>query len=69
MERNAIVEDFFTGADGRRLYVRHLEPSATRGVVVIVHGYGEHSARYFETMERFAAAGFAVYCPDLRGFG
>lgn len=69
MNRTEIVEDFFTGADGRRLFLRHLEPRESRGAVILLHGYGEHGSRYLETMERLAAAGFAVYCPDHRGFG
>lgn len=69
MDHAEIVEDFFTGADGRRLFVRHIQPERYRGVVLLVHGYREHGGRYIETMHRFADAGYAVYCPDHRGFG
>jgi alpha-beta hydrolase superfamily lysophospholipase len=40
-----------------------------RGIVVIVHGFGEHSARYSHVGTRLAAAGFAVYAADHRGHG
>ncbi|MDA3948974.1 MAG: lysophospholipase [Spirochaeta sp.] len=69
MESIPIVEDFFSGVDGRRLFVRHAAPEKTRAVVILLHGYGEHGGRYLETMDRLANAGFAVYCPDHRGFG
>lgn len=69
MDYSAIVEDFYIGADGRRLFYRHITPEHPRGAVVLLHGYGEHGARYLETMVRLSDAGFAVYCPDHRGFG
>lgn len=69
MSTPEIIEDFYTGAGGRRLFVRHIVPEKPRAVATLLHGYGEHGGRYLETMKRLAAAGFAVYCPDHRGFG
>lgn len=40
-----------------------------RGVVQILHGVGEHAARYAPLAEALAAAGFTVYADDHRGHG
>jgi alpha-beta hydrolase superfamily lysophospholipase len=40
-----------------------------RGAVAMVHGLGEHSARYEGLHQVLTAAGFAVASADLRGFG
>src|ERR1700757_651787 len=39
------------------------------GVVVLVHGMGEHLGRYDHVAAVFAAAGLAVYGHDHRGHG
>jgi acylglycerol lipase len=46
-----------------------LPPAAARAVVVLVHGFGEHSGRYARVGSRLAGAGFAVYAADHRGHG
>lgn len=43
--------------------------SEPRGVIVIIHGLAEHSGRYRDTGEFFAARGWAVYACDLRSHG
>ena len=45
------------------------EEGPMRGVVMIVHGIGEHSGEYGHVVERLVPAGFAVYGFDLRGHG
>lgn len=61
---------FFQSRDGTQL---HEQVWAAQGkpvaAVVIVHGYGEHIARYDETGRALAAAGFSVRGLDLRGHG
>lgn len=42
---------------------------ATRAVVTIAHGYGEHGGRYQHVAERLCAAGFRVYAGDHNGHG
>ncbi|MCA1675390.1 MAG: alpha/beta hydrolase [Actinobacteria bacterium] len=46
-----------------------LPATEARGVVVVVHGFGEHSARYGHVGARLAGTGFAVYAADHRGHG
>lgn len=57
-------------AGGRSVYWQAWLPhDAARGVVVVVHGIHEHSARYAHVGARLAAAGFVVYAADHRGHG
>ncbi len=56
--------------DHTRLVVHRLLPEGrVRGLVTIVHGVAEHAGRYSHVAEALAAAGHAVYAPDLRGHG
>lgn len=64
-----IDESTFEGAGGRELFYRCSVTDDPRAVVVVLHGLGEHSGRYVETMERFASQGYPCYTMDLRGFG
>lgn len=45
------------------------DPATIVADVVLVHGYGEHSARYVPVAEVLTAAGFRVAALDLRGHG
>ena len=47
------------------------EPFATKpkGILCIVHGFGEHQERYQHVAEAVNLAGFACYSFDLRGHG
>jgi lysophospholipase len=56
-------------ADGLDLFCRSLAPPGPRGVLVVVHGLGEHGGRYRPTAEWFCGQGFAVFAGDLRGHG
>lgn len=40
-----------------------------RGIVQIVHGYGEHSRRYLHMIGKLQEAGFVVYADDHIGHG
>lgn len=62
--------DTFEGYDGTPLFERAwLPPTAPRAVIVLVHGYAEHSGRYEHVGEALAARGYAVHAFDLRGHG
>jgi acylglycerol lipase len=53
---------------GVTLYAQWWRPCFTaRGVVTVVHGLKDHSARYGAFAERLVARGFAVHAFDLRG--
>ena len=59
-----------TAHDGVRLCWSSWQPETEpRGVVVLVHGYGEHSGRYDLVAEFLTGAGFRVVAFDQRGHG
>ncbi len=64
------AEDWFDGAEGRRIYWQAWLPdSDPRASVVLAHGVSEHSARYVHVGEALVAAGFGLYALDHRGHG
>lgn len=63
-------ENILHAADGTPLFVRSAELDIpVRADVLLIHGMGEHSSRYFHVAERLAANGFRLCAPDLRGHG
>jgi alpha-beta hydrolase superfamily lysophospholipase len=64
------AEGHYIGAGGDRLFRRAWRPAGpARGVLINLHGLGDHSGLYPALVERFAARGFVVHAPDLRGNG
>ncbi len=59
-----------TAPDGAALFAhRWLPDGPVRGVLQVVHGMAEHSARYALLAEALCGAGWAVYAHDHRGHG
>lgn len=57
-------------ADGTRLFFRIWSPDSTaRAAIALVHGLGEHGARYAPVAAFFRDAGFATIALDCRGHG
>ena len=50
-------------------YCRSWQPPDPKRVMVVVHGYAEHSGRYDEMAMHFAQRGFAVHAYDQIGHG
>ena len=64
------AESKFRGAGGVELYSQSWQPdNAARGVILLVHGFGEHSGRYNYLVEHLLPRGYAVHGFDLRGHG
>ncbi|MEE1199938.1 MAG: alpha/beta fold hydrolase [Christensenellales bacterium] len=40
-----------------------------RGIIQLIHGYGEHSRRYLHMIAKYQEAGFVVYADDHLGHG
>ncbi len=62
----------FSSADGTSLCADVYDPSDAgpgRGLLVLVHGFGEHRGRYHDTAGFLAQQGYQVACLDLRGHG
>jgi alpha-beta hydrolase superfamily lysophospholipase len=72
MDARAATLSPFTASDGENIAVRDwpLPPGMPlRGVVVIVHGLGEHAGRYARLAEHLNTWGFAVRGYDQFGHG
>jgi alpha-beta hydrolase superfamily lysophospholipase len=64
------TEGHFSGAGGLRLFRRAWRPAGpARGVVINLHGLGDHSGLYPTVVDRLTGRGFVVHAPDLRGNG
>ncbi|HZR79770.1 MAG TPA: alpha/beta hydrolase [Candidatus Binatia bacterium] len=62
--------DVVRHTDGREQCLHVWEAAGDpRAIVVLVHGYAEHAARYDHVARRLAGAGIAVWSTDLRGHG
>lgn len=63
-------EGFISSKDGTRLFWRSMTPTGeAQAHIAIVHGYGDHSGRYLNTMKALAARGLATSAIDYRGHG
>lgn len=51
------------------LYYRWAPAAPSRGVVLILHGFGEHSGRYEHVLDQLVSAGFSGLAIDYRGWG
>jgi alpha-beta hydrolase superfamily lysophospholipase len=63
------TESSFPGARGISLFRRSWIPEAPSRLMVVVHGFAEHSGRYEDFGAWFAERGCAVHAFDLRGHG
>ena len=60
----------YEGAGQTPIFIREFVPDGEPvGVIQLLHGMGEHSARYIPLCEKLTEAGFAVSAPDHRGHG
>lgn len=59
----------FTVRDGTELFSQEWTVASPKAVVILVHGFGEHSTRYTHVAEHFNVQGFSVYTYDQRSHG
>ena len=62
-------EGFLQASDGLRLFEQSWSPDVPRALIVVVHGYAEHSTRYESAALHLARNRYAVQVFDLRGHG
>ena len=63
-------EGYFKGLKDFRLYYQSWRPETSpRAVLLIAHGFAEHSGRYGNLVDFFVPRGWALYAPDHRGHG
>ena len=63
------VEKTFVDRMGVTIYFDVYTAKKARGVVLILHGIGEHAGRYKHVAEALVSAGYTCYVPDQRGSG
>ena len=59
----------FAGAAGGEIHWQAWDVEQPRGLVLLVHGYAEHSGRYVHVAGRLNASSYAVWTVDHRGHG
>ena len=63
-------EGFFKGLNNYNIYFQQWTPDGTpKAVLLIAHGYAEHSGRYMNVVNHFIPLGYQVYALDHRGHG
>ena len=62
-------EDTFTGAVGRIVWRSQVPEGRPLAIVVIAHGWADHSGRYDHVAARLIDQGYAVYALDHHGHG
>jgi acylglycerol lipase len=56
-------------ADGTQLLFRWHPAAEAKGLVVLIHGFGEHSGRYLHVAAALNQGGYSCFAIDLRGHG
>ena len=59
----------FQGINKTPLYFQSWAAVNPKGLVIVVHGYGEHSGRYQNVVDVLVPDGYAVWALDHRGHG
>ncbi|MCY3414039.1 MAG: alpha/beta hydrolase [Candidatus Heimdallarchaeota archaeon] len=62
-------EGNFTGLNNNSIYYQNWQPENVKAVVLITHGFGEHSGRYMNVVDTLIPEGYAVWALDHRGHG
>jgi acylglycerol lipase len=63
------IDHYVASAQGIKIYYRQKLPVDPKAIVIVSHGYGEHSGFYLSLMEFLASHGYGVYALDHRGHG
>jgi len=64
------VEGEFKGHKNLTLYYQSWQPAQVpKAILLVVHGFAEHSGRYINLVNYFVPKGYAVYSFDHRGHG
>ncbi|WNR44992.1 alpha/beta hydrolase [Paenibacillus roseipurpureus] len=71
MENSKIIEGTLRGVGGATLFYRRTaRPEApVKGVIILVHGHGDHSGGLANMCDALVRSGYIVYAADSRGHG
>ena len=64
-----LIESYFYGANDTKIFYRRDIPYHARAIMIIAHGYMEHSGRYIEFADQVVAQNIGVCILDHRGNG
>jgi alpha-beta hydrolase superfamily lysophospholipase len=62
-------EGYFTGQLNDKIYYQYWQVKNPKAILVIAHGFGEHSGRYLDMAKHYNDLGLSVYALDHRGHG
>jgi alpha-beta hydrolase superfamily lysophospholipase len=63
-------EGNFSGANGQNLYYQSWRADKNeKAIIVLVHGFGEHSGRFMNLVNHMVPLGYSIYSFDHRGHG
>jgi len=62
-------ENYFEGINKTKLYFQNWTPGDPKGLVIVIHGYGEHSGRYQNVVDTLVPDGYTLWALDHRGHG
>ncbi|MFX1339939.1 MAG: alpha/beta hydrolase [Promethearchaeota archaeon] len=62
-------ENEYEGIAGLKIYYQYWLPDNPKAVLLIVHGFAEHSGRYMNVVKELIPLGYAIYANDHRGHG
>jgi len=63
------TENSFNGINDTKIYYQTWTPDAPKGLVIITHGYGEHSGRYMNVVNTLVPEEYTIWALDHRGHG
>jgi acylglycerol lipase len=63
------TEAWLSGFDGHQFYTRTWAAADAKAVMLYVHGFADHIARYDHVHVRWPERGFTLFAYDMRGFG
>jgi lysophospholipase len=69
MYKNSNEGTYYTRSQKMKLYYRLWKPEHPQGLLLFVHGAGEHSGQYSHIGMECSHRHLAFIAPDLRGFG
>jgi alpha-beta hydrolase superfamily lysophospholipase len=69
MPESSTAADLTVGGTHGAVFVRRWDAADPTRIVVIAHGYGEHSGRYEHVAQALVSAGAVVYAPDHHAHG
>jgi alpha-beta hydrolase superfamily lysophospholipase len=60
---------YFMGQNNDKIFYQYWQQKNPSAILVIAHGFGEHSDRYIEMAKHYTDFGMSVYALDHRGHG